>query len=93
MWLLTTFLTALIVTLLYLFLKKKYQLGFLSLLLWGATIMILVDHFLNYEGGQFLETETDGLIQGSSLLGLVMLIPVFLIWGIALILEKRKSKK
>ena len=93
MWLLTTFLAALIATLLYFFLKKKYQLGFLSLMLWGATIMILVDHFLNYEGGQFLETETDGLIQGSSLLGLVMLIPVFLIWGIALILEKRKSKK
>jgi len=56
MWLITTFITALTATLLWFLLKKKYKLGFLSLMLWGATIMILVDHILGYEGGKFIET-------------------------------------
>jgi hypothetical protein len=29
-------------------LKNRYKLGFLSLMLWGATIMILVDHLFLY---------------------------------------------
>lgn len=92
MWLMTTFITALITTLLYFLLKKKYKLGFLSLMLWGATIMILVDHLLGYEGGKFLETETDGMIKNGILLGIVMLIPVFLIWFIALSVSKFQRK-
>lgn len=85
MWLITTLFAALTVTLLWFLLKKKYKLGFLSLMLWGATIMILVDHLLGYEGGKFLEIETDGMIKNGTLLGIMMSIPVFFIWFIALI--------
>ena len=88
MWLITTFIAALVVTLLWFLLKKKYKLGFLSLMLWGATIMILVDHLLGYEGGKFLEIETDGMIKSGALLGIAMLIPVFFIWFIALFISK-----
>ncbi|MFZ2975884.1 MAG: hypothetical protein WA055_04655 [Candidatus Moraniibacteriota bacterium] len=91
MWLITTLLSAIVATLLGYFLKKKYKLGFLSLMLWGATIMILVDHLLGYEGGQFLETKTDGLVQNGILLGILMLIPVFAIWFIAILIPKLKN--
>ena len=91
MWLITTLISALIATLLWYLLKKKYKLGFLSLMLWGATIMILVDHLLGYEGGQFLELETDGLVRSGVLLGILMLIPVFIIWLIALFIPKLKN--
>lgn len=88
MWLITTFIAALIATLLWFLLKKKYKLGFLSLMLWGATIMILADHLLGYEGGKFLEIETDGMIKSGTLLGIVMLAPVFFIWFIVLFISK-----
>lgn len=91
MWLITTFIASLIATSLWYILNKKYQLGFLSLMLWGSTIMILVDHLLGYEGGQFLETETDGLITSGTWLGLAMLIPVLFIWLLA-VLFKNKNK-
>ena len=90
MWLITTFIAALTATLLWFLLKKKYKLGFLSLMLWGATIMIFVDHILGYEGGEFLERETDGVIKNGILLGIVMLLPVFFIWFIAIFISKLK---
>jgi hypothetical protein len=64
-------------------------------MLWGATIMILVDHLLGYEGGKFLEIETDGMIKNGILLGIMMLTPVFFIWFIALFISKlqRRSGK
>jgi hypothetical protein len=84
MWLVTTFIAAFIATFLRIILKNKYKLGFLSLMLWGATIMILVDHILGYENGAFLESKTDGLITDGTTLGVVMLLPVSLIWLISL---------
>jgi len=92
MWLITTLISALIATLLWYILKKKYKLGFLSLMLWGAAIMILVDHLLGYEGGQFLELETAGLVRSGILLGILMLIPVFIIWLAALFIPKLKNQ-
>jgi len=92
MWLVTTFIASLIATCLWYVLNKKYNLGFLSLMLWGSTIMILVDHILGYEGGQFLETETDGLITNGTWLGIVMLIPVLLIWLLSLLISKYKKE-
>ena len=92
MWLITTFVAALITTLLWFLLRKKYKLGFLCLMLWGATIMILVDHLLGYEGGKFIETETEGMINNGILLGIAMLIPVFLIWFVALSVSKFQRK-
>jgi hypothetical protein len=85
MWLVTTALSATTATALNFILPKRYKLGFLSLMLWGATIMILIDHFLGYEGGEFLERTTDGLIKSGATLGWVMLIPVVVVWLISLL--------
>jgi len=90
MWLVTTACAAAAATAAGYFLSYKYKLGFLSLMLWGATIMILVDHILGYEGGQFIETATDGLVRNGFLLGLVMLLPVFFVWGISFLTKKRR---
>ncbi|MFA5134867.1 MAG: hypothetical protein WC505_03715 [Patescibacteria group bacterium] len=90
MWLLTTGTAALIATLLCRTLKNKYRLGLLSLMLWGATIMIAVDHIMGYEGGQFLEITTDGMVTSGTWLGIIMLVPVFLIWLVAIIVPRLK---
>lgn len=92
MWLLTTLIAALIATLLQFLVPKKYKLGLLSLMLWGATIMIVIDHVLGYEGGQFLEVETNGMITSGTLLGIVMLVPIICIWLVALIISKLHLK-
>lgn len=84
MWLVVIFIFALIATLANFFLPKKFKLGFLSLMLWGATVMVFVDHILGYEGGEFLEKTTDGIIKNGFLLGLVMLVPIFIVWIISL---------
>ena len=54
--------------------------------------MVLVDHILGYEGGAFVEMETDGLISNGIVLGIVMLIPIFVIWELSLIGLKLKGK-
>jgi len=59
-------------------------------MLWGAAAMILVDHVLGYEGGAFIERTTDGMIGNSSMLGGIMLIPVFVIWGVSLLISNLK---
>ena len=92
MWLVTTLVVAMIATAAWYFTKRDYRLDLLSLMLWGTSIMILVDHILGYEGGAFLELETEGLITDATLLGIVMLIPIFIVWEIILILTKPKVK-
>ncbi|MGB9608357.1 MAG: hypothetical protein ACP5KZ_09190 [bacterium] len=91
MWLLTTFAFALVSTLLYFLFKGKYKLDVLSLMLWGATIMILVDHLMGYKGGEFLERETEGLIPNATLLGLFMLVPVLFVWLLILLVSMRRQ--
>ncbi|MEM1513353.1 MAG: hypothetical protein QXE46_00545 [Candidatus Thermoplasmatota archaeon] len=88
MWLITTLIFATIATLLHL-LIKKHKLDYLALMLWGAFLMILVDHVLGYEGGNFLEYETEGLINNGIILGIVMVIPVVAIWLVLLAIEKK----
>ena len=92
MWLLTTLIAAITVTAIWYVKPKIYKLDILSLMLWGTSIMILVDHILGYEGGEFIELETEGLISSGALLGIVMLIPIFVIWEIILINSKPKQK-
>jgi len=92
MWLIVSFIAAIAVTALWIFASKKYQLSFLALMLWGLSIMILIDHIIGYEGGPFLEMETDGFIANGVVLGITMLIPIFLIWEIHLIRLKLKGK-
>ncbi|MFH1639260.1 MAG: hypothetical protein ABIB93_02985 [Chloroflexota bacterium] len=53
--------------------------------------MILIDHILGYEGGEFIELETDGIIKSGFLLGLAMLIPVFFTWLGAILISKSKG--
>lgn len=81
MWLIVTFVTALIVSILHFRFNnlKKYKLKFLALMLWGAFIMVLVDHAIGWlHGGEFIEITTDGLI-----LGVLMVIPLIAVWAAA----------
>jgi len=92
MWLVTTSIAAAGATLGKFVLPKDYKLGFLALMLWGATAMILIDHVLGYEGGAFLENTTDGMIKNGTMLGIVMLVPVFIIWGVSLLISNLKRR-
>jgi hypothetical protein len=92
MWLITSFIAAIAVTAIWSFAPKKYQLGFLGLMLWGLAIMVLVDHIMGYQGGPFIEMETNGLIINGTVLGITMLIPIFIIWEISLVHSKLKGK-
>ena len=92
MWLVTTSLAAVGATLGKLVLPKDYKLGFLALMLWGAAAMILIDHILGYEGGAFLEKTTDGMINSGAILGIAMLVPVFIIWGISLLISNLRRR-
>jgi len=92
MWLATTSIAAAGATLGKFVIPKDYKLGFLSLMLWGAAAMILVDHILGYKGGAFLEKTTDGMIANSAVLGIAMLVPVFVIWGISLLISNLKRR-
>lgn len=91
MWLITTLIAAIGATILWYVAPKIYKLDLLSLMLWGATCMILVDHILGYQSGSFVQMETEGLINNSILLGIIMLIPVFIIWVIIFIIKKPKQ--
>ena len=92
MWLATTSIAAAGATLGKFVLPKGYKLGFLALMLWGAAVMILVDHILGYKGGAFLEKTTDGMITNGTVLGIVMLVPVFVIWGASLLITNLKRR-
>ena len=92
MWLITTLIAAIVVTAAWYIAPRKYKLNFLSLMLWGSSLMILVDHIIGYEGGAFLELETEGLITNGTLLGIVMLIPILIFWEIVLITTTPKEK-
>ena len=92
MWLVTTLIAAIAVTTIWYVKPKIYKLDILSLMLWGTSIMILVDHILGYRGGAFIELETEGMITSGTLLGIVMLIPIFVFWEILLITTKAKGK-
>lgn len=92
MWLVTTFVAAVLVTAAWFVVPKKYQLGFLALMLWGLGAMLVVDHVMGYEGGPFIEMETDGLIEDGTVLGIAMLIPIFMIWEFRLMLSKMRGE-
>ena len=91
MWLITALIAAIGATILWYVTPRIYKLDLLSLMLWGASFMILVDHILGYEGGSLIEMETGGFITNGIVLGIVMLIPVFIIWITVLIIKKPKQ--
>ena len=92
MWLITTLIAAIVVTAAWYIAPRKYKLNFLSLMLWGSSLMILVDHIIGYEGGAFIELEAEGLITNGTLLGIAMLIPILIFWEIVLITTTPKEK-
>lgn len=61
-----------------------YMLRLLSLILWGASIMVFVDHVMGYlmEGGEFLEISAEATV-----LGFVLLITALVIWEIVLLIK------
>ena len=93
MWLITTMVAAIGATAIWFAAPKKYKLGFLSMMLWGASIMIFVDHILGYEGGEFIEMTTEGMITNGTVLGIAMLIPIFIIWETYVIISSRRGGK
>jgi len=93
MWLITTLVAAIGATAAWLAAPKKYKLGFLCMMLWGASVMILTDHVLGYEGGEFIEMTTEGMITNGTVLGIAMLIPIFLIWEIYVIISLKRGGK
>ena len=92
MWLVTTAIAAGGVTVARFVLPNNYKLGFLALMLWGAVAMILVDHLLGYEGGMFFAQTAGGATSHGLMLGGLMLIPVFVIWGMALLILNLKRR-
>ncbi len=90
MWLLMTALAAIIATAIWYIRAPgdKYKLGLLSLILWGATLMWLVDHVMAYlmEGGEFLEINLE-----ATLLGLSVIILALLVWEIVLLISDPKG--
>ncbi len=90
MWLILTAVAAIVTTLLWYTKapKDKYKLGFLSLIFWGATVMWVVDHLWAYlaGNGEFLEINLS-----ATLLGVVVIIVGFILWGIFLWLTARKE--
>jgi hypothetical protein len=68
--------------------NDKYMLRLLCIILWGATIMVFVDHAMGYlmEGGEFLEMTTEATV-----LGVVLLTAALVVWEIALLLKDPKG--
>lgn len=92
MWLVVSLIAAIVVTMFWFVAPKMYKLNYLTLMLWGLSVMIFVDHILGYEGGAFLEMETDGLIPNGVVLGIAMLIPIFIVWEAAIVISKLKNE-
>ncbi|MEM1991207.1 MAG: hypothetical protein QXL13_01015 [Nitrososphaerota archaeon] len=65
-----------------------YMLKLLSLIFWGATIMVFIDHVMGYlmEGGAFLEMSVEAAV-----LGFILLIFALIVWEIVLIIKDPKG--
>lgn len=66
----------------------KYMTNVLCLVLWGATVMALIDRAIGYlvEGGVFLELTSEAVA-----LGFVMLTAAIIIWEITLLIKDPKG--
>ena len=87
MWLIITLIVTILSSVAYVLLKdyrKKLKLSLLALMMLGTFLMVLVDHTIAFLNGEpFIELTTDGLIQNATFLGFAMIIPIFVIWIIA----------
>lgn len=90
MWLIIlSFAAAITTAIWYAFDNGQYKLSSLCLILWGASIMVFVDHVMGYleEGGDFIE-----MTANATLLGIVLLIFALIIWEIVLLWNDPKGK-
>ncbi|MBE6522445.1 MAG: hypothetical protein E7Z62_04885 [Thermoplasmata archaeon] len=92
MWLVIAAICALVATFAWINKPGVNRYGHLALAFWALTAMIFVDHvigwFLEGAEGDFLEVGVDPFM-----LSLCMIIPVFMIWEIAVILDRVKITK
>lgn len=90
MWLIVLAFSATIATALWYSMAEddKYMLRLLSLMLWGASIMVFIDHVMGYvmEGGEFLEMTAEATV-----LGITLLIGALTAWEIALLIKDPKG--
>lgn len=89
MWLITTLGLAVVASLATIVFRWRYRLSLLALMFWGATVAIFVDHLIGWweEGGSFLQARTEGWVESGPLLGLLMAVPVLVVW-IALVIRR-----
>lgn len=89
MWLVVTLIAAVLVTALWYFSGENSRLDVLGFMLWGAAIMMFVDHTLGYlaEGGEFFEISAE-----ATLLGVILVAIAFAVWEILLILEDPRGR-
>ena len=68
--------------------NDKYLLKYLSLIFWGTTIMVLVDHVVPFmmEGGEFFEVSTEATVLSG-----LMLVVGLAVWEGALLLKDPKG--
>jgi len=69
--------------------NDKYLLKYLSLILWGTTIMVLVDHVVPYlleGGGEFFEVSVEATVLSG-----IMLLVGLAVWEGALLLKDTKG--
>jgi len=64
--------------------RDVYMFKVLSLILWGAAVMVFVDHVIGYlsEGGDFIEITPDAVV-----LGFIMLLTALIIWMATLLIK------
>ncbi|MCQ5337094.1 MAG: hypothetical protein NO475_02745 [Candidatus Methanomethylicia archaeon] len=90
MWLIILAFAATIVTPIWYSMAEndKYLLKYLCLILWGATIMVFVDHTIGFltEGREFIE-----FTPHATILGIAMLIVALIIWEIILLIKDPKK--
>ncbi len=84
MWIISTSLAAIVVTALW-YIKDpqgRYKLNTLSLMLWGATLMMFVDGMMGYiSEGSFLDINLTPMM-----LALVLVIVALIVWEIILLI-------
>jgi len=91
MWLVVITLAAVIVTAIWYTSDKArqtYRIGLLNLILWGTSIMVLVDYILGWhaEGGEFLEVTPEALM-----LSVVLIITALMAWEAVLLFKDPKG--
>ena len=96
MWLVALAMAAVTSTMLWYFKDDgRYRLDVLSLILWGSTIMVFVDHAMGYynevilaglEGGEFVEVSWQAFM-----LSILLVCVAIALWELYLIFRKPKK--